>query len=235
MSDKLIINIKQNRGEQNSVRIFFNEEFIDEIDTTTELEIKEYDIDILDGNLNILQLEVFKSTTLVESNTSNNILYSNTVVVDKIDILHKKYDVVQDYHYLEFKRKKNPVYEIWCKQRGIEYEKFFHKTKQSSGDGCFMLYFIPRKVIQKRIDPNKVVHYALDNFLASPIWIGSKDQHQTGIYLDSIFDHKNQTITKNSDEISNIIQNKLKLDHPDNIIDENLKINIDKVVKWYED
>jgi hypothetical protein len=234
MSDKLIINLKQNRGEQNAVRIFFNEEFLDEVDTTTELDIKEYDIDILDNDVNILLIEVFRSHTTIDSNTSNNILSSNTITVDKVDVFHKKYDVVHSYSYFDFKRKQNPIYEIWCKQNNIEYKKFLHTTKQSSGDGCFILYFIPEKLIQKRIDPNKVVHQTLSNFLISPIWIGSKDQHQTGIYVDNIFDQKSQTMSKTSNEISNIIQDKLKLDHPDNVIEENLNINIDKLVKWYE-
>jgi hypothetical protein len=235
MSDKLIINLKQNRGEQNAVRIFFNEEFLDEVDTTTELDIKEYDIDILDNDVNILLIEVFRSHTSVESNTSNNILSSNTVTIDKVDVFHKKYDVVYSYPYFNFKRKKDPVYEIWAKQNNVDYKTITHNTKTSSGDGCFILDFIPKKLIQKRIDPNKIIHNTLFNFLTSELWIGSKDQYQTGIWSNVIFDTDTHTISKDSNEIVSLIKNKLKLDHEDNILDENAEININKVIKLYED
>ena len=236
MSDKLIINLKQKKGPTNTVRLFFNHDLLDEFDTTESAEIKNYEVDIIDGDINCFLINVLSQDTVVEVIKNNNILSSNAVVINEMKIHYVKHDTIYDNKYPMFKRKIDPVYQIYAKQNNLEYNVFNKFCDVSIGNGYFAWFFVPMHYYREGLkDPSMKGWY--NGFDWNPIerdrfYFGWDTVNNTDIFKDKIFEHGNKKIS--DVEIVDFLKEAYKGRLCDNI-KEDIGINILRMCKFYED
>ena len=217
------------------MRLFFNHELLDEFDTTESAEIKSYDVEVIDGDINSFYIQVLKQDTIVENNINNNILSGNDVVINQMDIFYKKHDLVYSNPYPVFKRVIDPVYQIYAKQNNLEYKTFNKHCDVSIGNGYFAWFFIPLHYYREGLsDPAQKGYHT--TFEWNPVeedkhYFGWDKQNNQSIFKDSIFDGDKK---KMSDiEIVTFLQEKYKRKLCDNIKDD-IGINILRMCKFYE-
>ena len=234
MSDSLLINLKQKKGATNSVRLFFNDELLDEFDTTETAEIKHYEIDIVDGDVNNFFVQVLNQKTIVESNTSNNVLSSNTIVINDMSIYYKKYG--ETYKWLPtFKREIDPIYQIYARQNSLPYQQFQKDCVYSVGNGIFAWFFVPVHRFKIGIDDPATRGWRND-FNCNPIdkeeffW-GLDEHNKKPIYKKKIFENDVKKLS--DDQIVDFFKEYYIKYGCDNI-SADIGINILKMCKFYE-
>jgi len=245
MSDTLLINVGQANGESNTVRLFFNEEFLDEFDTSTQPEIKNYEVDIVDGDINFIYVEVKNTITIVDDNRSNNILSSNSVSINELSLHQKNKDVLFSTNIesplLCFKRKIDPIYEIYCKQKNITYHRLIQHNQKSSGDGIFALFWLPihrysnNPKILNGATPGMINHYEINILEQNPFFISGYQEGKKPIFKDDpIINFDTGKLIKTEDEAVKSIKERLSVKRITNL-SENIELNIRKMYRFYED
>jgi hypothetical protein len=235
MGDKILINLQQKKGAVNSVRLFFNHDLLDEFDTTESAEIKNYDVDIVDGDVNRFFVQVLNEKTIVENNFNNNVLSSNSVVINSMNIFYKKHN--QTYTSLPtFKRDIDPIYQIYAKQNNLPYPQFQKLCDISVGNGIFAWFFVPIHHFRTGlIDPatrgwhndfnwNPVER---DNFF----W-GWDETQKKQIFKEKIFENDTKKIS--DDQIVDFLKEYYIEKYPCDNISPDIGINILEMYKFYE-
>jgi hypothetical protein len=234
MSDNISINLQQKKGTVNSVRLFFNYELLDEFDTTESAEIKTYDVDILDGNINSFFVQVLKQETIIENNRNNNILASNSIRINEMNIFYKKHDKIYT-NLPTFKREIDPIYQIYAKQNTLDYKKFTQYCNISLGNGYFAWFFVPVHRFRLGIkDPTTRGYH--NHFDWNPIehhsyfW-GWNKKEKTPIFKENIFE--NDTKKMSDVQIVDFLK-EFYINYPHDNISNDIDINILKMCKFYE-
>lgn len=227
MSDQILIDIKQLKSEHtNAVRIYLNEEFIDEFDTTPEFEKHFYEVDLNYHDLNNLSIQVLNSKTKI---LNNKPIGSNTIILNPIEIvLEKQKEKVYRKEYFNFVREKDPVFEIYAKQKDIEYNNVNLETEKSSGQGSFMYDFAVLFTYNQRWWLDIDVWSTSPRHFNTPRMYGKEDQQK-----DFTVFEKNGALKYPLEQCVELTLERLLEEEKVEELD-NFKINIRKLLKRYE-
>lgn len=236
MSDIITINIQQKKGSPNSVRLFFNYNLLDEFDTKESAEVKNYEVDIIDGDINSFYIEVLNQKTIVEDNNKNHILSSNSVIINDMKTYYKKHDAVYSNKYPIFKRKIDPIYQIYAKQNNLDYKTFNIHCDVSIGNGYFAWFLIPLHQFRfgyKNPEERGYCNIMHWNTIERELYWGWDEENNTEIFKERVFKDGKKTLSDQQivDVLRQFYTEKFLCDN----ISEHIDINIVKMCEFYED
>lgn len=248
---ELLLNVSQHKGEKNSIRVFANEELLDEIDTKVEPTSYAIPFDLETYDLNSIQIQVLNHKTIVSDNFK--ILSSNDVTINHCIIRwvenNYAFDICSNSG-INFIRSIDPIYQIYAQQKNLVYKKINLGNLNSIGNGFFIQHFFP--MTYEKV-PGEIQH----SFMVNPLFLNNSGENIDFTYTDingkldiltieKCWDDQNEKFIDGSEGIIERFLKLLKIkykawDHNkkyfekfhDNV--ESFKININKAISFYED